>query len=140
MENGRITLTKSKKAKIQANFATLMAMNPRFEKFNRDLGLVEQIRLPPSTLSRFDVIFTMFDEIKDENEEIEILRTMLEDEEELERNVNKEGLIKYLLYAQTLKPKIPKEIKEKIVKYAYGLRKKGLNRRVTKSLKKLVIK
>ena len=144
MENGRITVTKASKPglKIPACFATLMAMNPIFEKFDREKTLIEQIRLPASTLSRFDVIFSLFD-VADEDEDDEVFDEMLsddEDDDEAKEDVM-EGLRKYLLYAQTFKPKIPKELREKMKKYLKKLRKgHNFDRRIANSLKKLVIK
>jgi replicative DNA helicase Mcm len=143
MENGRISITKATKPnlKLPANIASLYAMNPVREKFDMNLTVKEQIPLPESTLSRFDLILAMTDEVKSFDEELEILLATFDDEDEEDNAVDDEALKRYILYAQTFNPTIPKEIKLKTAKYVYKLRNdnEDINKRVAWSIRKLMI-
>lgn len=51
-------------ATLNTRCAVLASANPQFGRFDRDnfKGIIEQINLPPTLLSRFDVIFPLADE------------------------------------------------------------------------------
>ncbi|KAA8492449.1 DNA replication licensing factor mcm4-B [Porphyridium purpureum] len=49
-------------ATLNARTSILAAANPVESKFNRKLSIVDNIQLPPTLLSRFDLIFLMLDE------------------------------------------------------------------------------
>jgi replicative DNA helicase Mcm len=64
MEQGTISVAKAGiTATLRARCALLGAANPKLGRFQQTegLGLAEQINLPPTLLSRFDLIFTMSD-------------------------------------------------------------------------------
>jgi replicative DNA helicase Mcm len=48
-------------ATLNARCTVLAAANPRFGRFTPDRSFAEQINLPPTLLSRFDVIYSIFD-------------------------------------------------------------------------------
>jgi replicative DNA helicase Mcm len=141
MENGRISITKATKPnlKLPANIASLYAMNPLREKFDPNLTCKEQIPMPESTLSRFDLILAMTDSVKSFDDELEKLLATFDDEENV--NIpNDEALKRYILYAQTFNPTVPKEIKLKTAKYVYKLRSKNnVNIRIMWSIRKLCV-
>ncbi|MFH0815992.1 MAG: minichromosome maintenance protein MCM [Methanobacteriota archaeon] len=64
MEQGTISVAKAGiTATLRARCALLGAANPKLGRFQQTegFGLAEQINLPPTLLSRFDLIFTMSD-------------------------------------------------------------------------------
>ena len=46
---------------LQARCSVLAAANPKFGRFDEHKYISEQIDLPPTLLSRFDIIFSMID-------------------------------------------------------------------------------
>jgi replicative DNA helicase Mcm len=62
MEQQRVSVAKAGiTAVLQARCAILAAANPKFGRFDEHKYVSEQIDLPPTLLSRFDVIFSMID-------------------------------------------------------------------------------
>ena len=62
MEQQRISVAKAGiTAVLQSRCAILAAANPKFGRFDEHKYISEQIDLPPTLLSRFDIIFTMID-------------------------------------------------------------------------------
>ncbi len=77
MEQQEINLSKAGiMATLKTRAAVFMAANPKHGKFDRYENLAEQIDLPPSLLSRFDLIFCMLD-VPEEKEDAEISIHML---------------------------------------------------------------
>lgn len=63
MEQGRIDFAKAGINMIlNARATVIAAANPKFGRFNRMKSLPEQVDLPPTLLSRFDLIFIFLDE------------------------------------------------------------------------------
>jgi replicative DNA helicase Mcm len=48
-------------ATLNARCTVLAAANPRFGRFSPDRSFADQVNLPPTLLSRFDVIYSIFD-------------------------------------------------------------------------------
>lgn len=46
---------------LNARSAVLAAANPVFSRYNKNLTVVKNLNLPPSLLSRFDLIYLMLD-------------------------------------------------------------------------------
>ncbi|OGS47922.1 MAG: hypothetical protein A3K68_01050 [Euryarchaeota archaeon RBG_16_68_13] len=62
LEQQRISVAKAGiTAVLQARCAVLAAANPKFGRFDEHKYISEQIDLPPTLLSRFDIIFSMID-------------------------------------------------------------------------------
>ena len=62
LEQQRISVAKAGiTAVLQARCAVLGAANPKFGRFDETKYIAEQIDLPPTLLSRFDVIFSIID-------------------------------------------------------------------------------
>ncbi len=62
MEQQRVSVAKAGiTAVLQARCAVLGAANPKFGRFDEHKYVSEQIDMPPTLLSRFDIIFSMFD-------------------------------------------------------------------------------
>ncbi|HIQ39428.1 MAG TPA: minichromosome maintenance protein MCM [Methanothermococcus okinawensis] len=100
--------------KLPARCAVLAACNPKRGRFDPNLGIVEQIDIPPPLLSRFDLIFPLRD-IPDRRKDEEIaehildvhIETATKDYSilkpiEIDGIVVDENLIKsYIIYART---------------------------------------
>jgi replicative DNA helicase Mcm len=139
MQSGTVSIAKIGNIiqNIKACCSILWGCNPKYERFDRDLPLKDQINIKSSTLSRFDLILLLSDIIENKTEK-NILLSMMDDEETPQETLN--ILRKYILYARSFNPTIPQEIKYKIVDYVYKLRiKHNMNRRVLNSIKKLVV-
>ncbi|HLY77399.1 MAG TPA: minichromosome maintenance protein MCM [Thermoplasmata archaeon] len=62
MEQGTVSVAKAGiTATLNARCTVLAAANPRFGRFTPDRSFAEQVNLPPTLLSRFDVIYSIFD-------------------------------------------------------------------------------
>ncbi|HKW42679.1 MAG TPA: minichromosome maintenance protein MCM [Thermoplasmata archaeon] len=62
LEQQRISVAKAGiTAVLQARCSVLAAANPKFGRFDEHKYISEQIDLPPTLLSRFDIIFSMID-------------------------------------------------------------------------------
>ena len=53
-------------AQLNARTSILAAANPQFGRYNRNITAHENINLPAALLSRFDLIFILLDEAKQE--------------------------------------------------------------------------
>ncbi|MBU1930164.1 ATP-binding protein, partial [Candidatus Micrarchaeota archaeon] len=150
MEQGMISVAK---AGIVTRFKTdttiLAAANPKFARFDQYKNFLEQIDLPPTLISRFDLFFMIFDVLdrkKDEEISGHILRTHQAGEsmlqyrlkggkkrkeiEELEKSlapaIKAEVLKKYISYArQNIFPVLTKEAIQTISDYYVNLREQG---------------
>ena len=62
LESGTCSISKAGiTATLNARCTVLAAANPRFGRFTPDRSFAEQVNLPPTLLSRFDVIYSIFD-------------------------------------------------------------------------------
>ncbi len=115
-------------AQLNARTAIIAAANPRFGRYEDTRPPVENINLPPTILSRFDLLFV----IKDEpNEEVD--RKMARHILELRRGhilevaepvISMELLRKYISYAkQHIQPSLTDEAMERIEEYYLNVRK-----------------
>jgi replicative DNA helicase Mcm len=139
MEHGYTSVNKrGRDIKLKTNCAYLWGCNPKKERFDREQCLTEQIGIPYSTLSRFDLIVAMFDKPKEKEEIREVIDSILG--ERKKNKVDDEVLKRYILYARTFNPTISDEVKDLIADYYYNLQSKSefLTYRVVKSLLKLV--
>ncbi len=119
-------------AKFRAKTAILAAANPRFGRFNPNKNLVEQFDIPPSLLSRFDLIFPIIDvlDVKKDERLAEHILTAHQEAAELSakdsRPVDADFLRKYIAYARRyIRPKLTDEAKKRIKEYYVKLRKMG---------------
>ena len=122
-------------AKFRAKTAILAAANPKRGRFDNNMLLAEQFDIPPTLLSRFDLIFPIrdtMDEKKDSeladhilNSHISSLRSMPVFERTFDI-IEKNLLKKYVAYArQTVRPVLGDEAKDRIKDFYVQLRKLG---------------
>lgn len=69
LEQQRVSVAKAGiTAVLQARCAVLAAANPKFGRFDEHKYISEQIDMPPTLLSRFDIIFSIFDRPQSERD------------------------------------------------------------------------
>jgi replicative DNA helicase Mcm len=151
MEQQTVTVTKAGiNATLNARCALLGAANPKYGRFDRYRPIAEQIDLPPTLISRFDLIFVMTDEPNEERdarltkhilrthrigEKLERLKNAttskydkkaLDDEiKELEPAIGPEILRKYILYAKNkVFPVLTDEANKRLQEFFLSVRRK----------------
>ncbi|NYZ77487.1 minichromosome maintenance protein MCM [Candidatus Micrarchaeota archaeon] len=118
-------------AKFRAKTSVLAAANPKYGRFDQTKNLAEQFDVPPTLLSRFDLIFPIvdvLDEEKDTKLAEHILSTHRGDEKQETdyMMIEKEILRKYIAYARrSIFPKLTKEASDKIREFYVELRSRG---------------
>lgn len=121
-------------AKFRAKTAVLAAANPKYGRFDQTKNIAEQFQIPPTLLSRFDLIFPIFD-ILDEEKDSKLADHILnshvsagrgEVEKEEDSTINTELLRKYIAYARrNIRPLLTKEATEMIKNFYIDLRRIG---------------
>ena len=111
------------KAGINATLHTrcplLAAANPKYGRFDDDLGLSEQIDLEPPLISRFDLIFVLKDKPEKEHDTT-IARHMLDSLVEdiiSEPDISPELYRKYISLARKITPVLSVEARDILVEY-----------------------
>ena len=115
------------KAGILATFRSrcsiLAAANPKFGRFDDYRSISEQINLPPTILSRFDLIFFVRDSLEETQEVARhILSTVVSPERAVPK-LDPKLLRKYIAYArQRVVPHLTDEARERIEKFYVEMR------------------
>lgn len=111
---------------LNARTAILAAANPIHSKYDPKLSVVHNIRLPPSLLSRFDLIYLMLDkhnEAYDRRLANHIVSLYGRYEEEIKeiqtKFVSKEVLAAYISYARKRNPILHESIMKYLVEVSY---------------------
>ncbi|MEW5996189.1 MAG: LAGLIDADG family homing endonuclease [Candidatus Micrarchaeota archaeon] len=139
MESASVSIAKAGiVAKFKAKTAIIAAANPKHGRFNQTKNLADQFDVPPSLLSRFDLIFPIMD-ILDEEKDSTLAEHILSshaaaaagtssslpDEVEL---IDRGLLKKYIAYARRyVHPVLGEGAKEKIKNFYVELRRLGKN-------------
>ena len=114
-------------ATLNARTTVIAAANPKFGRFNRHKSLPEQLDLPPTLLSRFDLIFLLLDE-PDEKVDASIaehiLRVRRGEAEVVTPKIPYDLLKKYIAYARkNVRPVLSREAMEEIKRYYVRMRR-----------------
>ncbi|VVB53487.1 Minichromosome maintenance protein MCM [uncultured archaeon] len=115
-------------AKFKANTSVLAASNPKFSRFDAYKPIAEQFDIPPTLLSRFDLIFPIRDErdaTRDQRVAEHILKMHRSEKElaEIAPEIEADIFRKYIAYARrTCFPVLTKEASDKIRDYYTELR------------------
>ena len=115
------------KAGILATFRSrcsiLAAANPKFGRFDDYRSISEQVNLPPTILSRFDLIFFVRDSLEETQEVAKhILNTVVSPENTVPE-IDPDLLRKYIAYArQRVTPRLTEEAKERIERFYVEMR------------------
>jgi replicative DNA helicase Mcm len=116
-------------AKFRTKTAILAAANPKYGRFDQNKNLADQFDVPPTLLSRFDLIFPIvdvLDEEKDAKLAERILSTHMGNEKIEEEYFDKDLLRKYIAYARRkVSPKLLQGASTKIKDFYVELRRMG---------------
>ena len=126
MEQQTITISKANiHSTLNAQTTILAAANPKLGRFDPYVPVAEQINMPPTLISRFDLIFPIRDlpnKEKDEKLASHILKTFRTPEEVIPE-IPPEIMRNYIAYAKKYcKPKLSKEAMNQIKSFFVDLR------------------
>ena len=139
MEQQTVSITKAGIiATLNARTAILASANPVESRYNPRLSVVENIKLPPTLLSRFDLIYLILDKPNPENDRKlakHIVALYYDDADRLEMLTNNQNLIEkmeqdfmkeYIAYARSnCAPEISNEAGEHLVQGYLAMRSLG---------------
>ncbi len=115
-------------AQLNARTSVLAAGNPRYGKYLPNRTVSENINLPPSILSRFDLIFVLRD-IPNPEADRKMVKHILRvhrDYEHIKPEIPIDLLKKYIVYARKyIKPKLSDEAEKLIEEFFVDLRRKA---------------
>jgi len=130
MESGMLSIAKGGiVATLNARTSILAAANPALGRYNPYRPPSENFSLPPTILSRFDLIFVLIDKPAKEHDERmanHILHLHREYSSEEPPPIPPDLLRKYIAYARrNIKPKLSSEAVEKLRDFYLEMRSKG---------------
>lgn len=123
MEQQTVTETKAGlNTTMNARTPILVAANPKNGKYDKYEELINQINVPDSTLSRFDLVYVLEDKISRETD-IELAERILTKYDTFEHVIEPKLLRKYIAYAKNkCNPVITDEVRELFVNFYADLR------------------
>jgi replicative DNA helicase Mcm len=126
MEDGEAHITKGGlNITVKTRASLLAACNPINGSFDPNINYADQVKIPESTLSRFDLKIIMLDvqsEAGDSNM-IEQISKNNSEELDMEDFIEPELLRKYIAYARKIRPKLTKAATKAIEEYYVEIRK-----------------
>ena len=110
-------------ATLQSRCSIVAAANPKYGRFIRDEKISSQIDLPPALMSRFDLIFPLFDIPDQERDKAltdHMLRTHYRGQAKMQKskNSNMEGLDRIIAETDNIAPIYSEDFIRKYVSYA----------------------
>ncbi len=115
-------------ATLPAQVSILAGANPKLSRFDKFKGVAQQIDIPDTLLSRFDLKFVLKDEPDKERDKKlsqHILETRLKPEQ-VEPEIKPDFLRKYIAYARkTCKPELTRAAAEKLSEFYTDMRLKS---------------
>ncbi|MFQ6051579.1 MAG: minichromosome maintenance protein MCM [Candidatus Hydrothermarchaeota archaeon] len=115
-------------ATLNARCAVLAAANPKYGRFDPYLPIADQINLPPTLLSRFDLIFALSDRPDEERDRAlarHIIKVHQMGEEEIKPPIPIDLLRKYIAYSKRIKPVLTDDAAKILEDFYVKMRKKG---------------
>ncbi len=135
---------------LNARTSILAAANPKESRYNDLMSIVDNIQLPPTLLSRFDLIFLVRD-IPDRQTDAMLCQHLLElyqvqdvaVSRQNESRIDTHTLTRYITYAKNMiHPKISEEAKQALIDGYVQLRRLGSHRKqitaTTRQLESLI--
>jgi len=127
LEHGMCTVAKAGiKLSLPAKVATLAAANPQYGKYDSKLTVADNIDLPPTLLSRFDMIWLIRDKVNEFEDEKKARHVIQEFESmgtpyKCEFDCNE--LLSLVNYVKQLKPTLCPEARDKLLTMYRKMRK-----------------
>lgn len=131
MEQQTVSIAKAGiTATLRSRCALLGAANPKGSRFDMYVPIGDQINLPPSLLSRFDLIFVMQD-IPNEASDAQLSRHIIRNHRQVEpesggeSNIDPNLLRKWIKLGRDLNPTLTDEAEEAIHLFYLAMRRGG---------------
>lgn len=136
MEQQTVTETKAGlNVTMNARTPILAAANPKFGRFRKDKTVMEQITIPDTTFSRFDLTYAVEDKTNYDDDIALADHMLTEDVETNKDTIEQELMTKYIAYAkQEFKPKLTIEAKGILSKFYASTRKKAAENEESKPI------
>jgi len=113
-------------AKLNARAAVIAAGNPKFGRYITERPVSDNINLPPTILSRFDLIFILKDQPGEQDRELANYILDVHSGKSTKNIIDIDTLRKYIAYARKyIIPKITSEAKNLITDFFVEMRKKS---------------
>lgn len=121
--------------RFKAKTGVLAAANPKYGRFDQTKNIADQFNIPPSLLSRFDLIFPIFD-VLDEEKDAKLadhilgshMRSLRGEDQRSAPAIEPELLRKYIAYARkNVLPTLTEAAAKKIKEFYIELRKMGMS-------------
>ncbi len=116
-------------ATLNARTSVLAACNPKYGRFDRFKSITDQIDLPSTLLSRFDLVYVITDKPHEDTDKRiaqHIVDLHRKPDEAVSPPISLDILEKYIMYAKTnVKPKLTKEAAQKLMNFYVQMRKGG---------------
>ncbi len=110
-------------ATFRARCSILAAANPKYGRFDEYRSISEQINLPPTILSRFDLIFFVRDELEETREVAKHILNTVTSPTQIGPRIPTDLLRKYIAYArQNCYPLLTEDAKKKIEEFYVEMR------------------
>jgi len=130
MEQQTISIAKAGiVARLNARTSVLAAGNPRYGRYLVNRSIAENVNLPPTILSRFDLIFVMRD-VPSAEKDLRLARHITYThmrEEDVKPIIDVETLRKYIAYTRKfVRPTLSEEARKMLEEFFVEMRKKSL--------------
>ena len=129
MEQQTVTITKAIMARLNSRCAILAAANPKQGHFDKYTAIAEQINIPVTLLSRFDLIYAMMDRPQEETDLAiakHIFKTRKKREKINKSPISLDLLRKYIAYSRARPPpKMSDDAEQKLEQFYIGMRKQA---------------
>lgn len=115
-------------ATLNARTSVLAACNPKYGRFDRFKSITDQIDLPSTLLSRFDLVYVITDKPSEETDRriAEHIVSIHRRPEETTQPIPSDLLEKYIMYAKTnVRPALTREAAQKLMNFYVQMRKGG---------------
>ena len=132
MEQQTISIAKAGiVARLNARTSILAAGNPKYGRYISTRSITDNVNLPVTILSRFDLIFILRDIPSTERDKslAEHITSVHKDFEFIKPEIDPDLLRKYIAYARKyIKPKLTEEAKKMLTNFFVEMRKKSLEK------------
>jgi len=112
-------------ALMKAECAVLGLMNPKFGRFSTFEPIMKQVELLPTIINRFDLVFPIIDEVREEEDKKIIKKVFDVRKKDVNPPISEELFRKIVFVARQNNPRLSSDAEEAISKYYLEIRKKA---------------